>query len=565
MSLFSSIQLANNTLRAQQVGMQVVGQNIANANTPGYIREEVVFSPAPTQQVGNLLLGLGVQVDSIIQKLDIFLEERLRGASSDRASAETQEEAFLQLEGIIGELSDTDLSTQLSNFFGAIDDINNQPESLASRNLAVLEGEALADSLNRLASRVNEVREDLNRRVTGLAKDVNRLVGQIQDLNIKIARAEGSNTSGSAAIGLRDQRNQALASLSELIQIRVIEDEAGAVNVFAAGEYLVFGSIARGVEVSLESDRGLNVATVRIQGTEALLPAKSGQLNGLLTARDEIAGGYLDQLNAFAGSLILEFNQVFSSGQGLRGHDALTGTFAVDDTTQPLDLVGLAFPPVNGSFQVQVYNELTGLTQLTDIFVDLHGLDDDTTLESLAGALNDVDGITATIEPTRQLTITSDSPDQRFAFGNDTSGVLTSLGINTFFTGTSALDVGVNDLLLDDAGKFSASTSGIGTGSDLATHLAGFADEPLDSQGGDTLNDLYHQLVSETTQAAAAARSVSEGFSVFEETLAGQKLAISGVSLDEEVVRLISFQQTFQAAARYISTLNDLLQILVSL
>ncbi|NQT39266.1 MAG: flagellar hook-associated protein FlgK, partial [Planctomycetes bacterium] len=104
MSLFGSIQLAANTLRANDIALQVVGQNIANANTPGYIREEVVLSPAPTQRLGGLLLGLGVRVDAVVQKIDLFLEERLRGAVSDRVAGETEEQTHLNLEELIGEL-----------------------------------------------------------------------------------------------------------------------------------------------------------------------------------------------------------------------------------------------------------------------------------------------------------------------------------------------------------------------------------------------------------------------------------------------------------------------------
>ncbi|MEX1223551.1 MAG: flagellar basal body protein, partial [Pirellulales bacterium] len=147
MSLFGSIQLANNALRAQQIGLQVVGQNISNANTPGYIREQVVLSPAPTQQVGSLLLGLGVQVDGVVQIIDNFLEERLRGASSERANTSAQEEAYVQLEGLIGELGDTDLSTSLTNFFNSVAEVLNQPESVAVRNLAVLRGQTLSDDV----------------------------------------------------------------------------------------------------------------------------------------------------------------------------------------------------------------------------------------------------------------------------------------------------------------------------------------------------------------------------------------------------------------------------------
>ncbi len=79
MSLFGSIRIAANTLRADTIAMQVIGQNIANANTPGYIREEVLLTPAPTQRMGRLLLGLGVDVQAVVQKIDLFLEERFAG------------------------------------------------------------------------------------------------------------------------------------------------------------------------------------------------------------------------------------------------------------------------------------------------------------------------------------------------------------------------------------------------------------------------------------------------------------------------------------------------------
>jgi len=101
MSLFGSIQLGANSLRADQVAMQVVGQNIANASTPGYIREEAVLTPASGQRIGNYVLGLGVEVEAIVQKIDKFLEERLRGAVSDSSSAEAQQNTYTQLEQLI--------------------------------------------------------------------------------------------------------------------------------------------------------------------------------------------------------------------------------------------------------------------------------------------------------------------------------------------------------------------------------------------------------------------------------------------------------------------------------
>ena len=77
MSLFGALQVANNSLLANQIGLQTVSQNISNVNTPGYSRAEVEYVPAPTQKFGNVLLGLGVQIGGVVQRIDSFLEERL--------------------------------------------------------------------------------------------------------------------------------------------------------------------------------------------------------------------------------------------------------------------------------------------------------------------------------------------------------------------------------------------------------------------------------------------------------------------------------------------------------
>ncbi len=559
--------MAGNTLQADSIALQVVGQNIANASTPSYIREEIVLTPAPTQSLGGLLLGTGVQVQGVIQKIDNFLEERLRGAISDQASAETQAETYVQLEAAIGELNDTDLSTSLNNFFNSISEILNQPESATVRNLAVLQGNTLSQDIQQLAERVLEMRSDINERVEGMASDINRLVEQVRTLNLRISQTEVGGTLASDAVGLRDQRLAALQELAELIDIRVEEQPSGEVAVYCGGDYLVYEGMSRHVEVVQESDRGLTTSHIEIVETSSELGASGGELYGLLAARDDILGGFQDRLNDFARTLINEFNKIYSSGQGLRGFTEVTSEFAVDDKTLPLDdaSTGLEFLPVNGSFQVLVYNQEAGLTYTADIRVDLNGLGDETDLEDLARQLDDVEGISAEVTRAGKLVISSDAADQEFAFANDTSGVLAALGINTFFSGSSATDIGVNSAVREDPSLFAGSKNGIGVDTANAVELADFPDKALASQRGDSLTDVYDRMVGETTQASTIAQATAEGATAFQETLYGQRLATSGVSLDEEAVKMLAYQQSYQATARYIKTLTELLEILVSI
>ncbi len=565
MSLFGSIRMAANTLRANEIALQVVGQNIANANTPGYIREEVVFAPAPTQRYGKLLLGLGVEVKAVIQKIDLFLEERLRGSVSDRVDAETQESSYTQLEGVIGELSDTDLSTSIDNFFSSISEILNQPESISVRNLAVLQGKTLSTDINRLANRVTDMRSDHNDRIIDMADDINRLIEEVRTLNIRIANIEGGDTSNSAAVGLRDQRLVALESLAELIDIRVREQPSGGVAVYTGGNFLIFEGVTQEVEVVLESEGGMATASIHIIGNDSELTPSSGELHGLITARDDITGGFLDELDDFAATFAFEFNKLYSRGQGLSGYQELTSEFAVDDADAVLNNAGLKFTPKNGSFQILVHNKDTGATQTTDIIVDLNGLGDDMTLADLADALDAVKGISASVTSGKKLTIASDSSEQEFAFAGDTSNILAALGLNTFFSGYDARSIGVNTVVGDAPATFAASTGGIAVDTQNAVGLSVMLDQPIDSHNGESLTVLYDRMISSATQSSSIAQSAAEGARVFEGTLRGQKMAISGVSLDEEAVRMLAFQRSYQASARYIAILNELFDVMVSL
>ncbi|MGE0606237.1 MAG: flagellar hook-associated protein FlgK [Pirellulales bacterium] len=565
MSLFGSINIAGNSLLVAQIGLQVTGQNIANVNTPHYSREELIVAPAVVQRFGSITLGLGVEAKGVVQKIDRFLEQRLRAATSDSASADIQKQAYTQLEQVLGELQDSDLGSSLNNFFASINEVLNQPESLTVRNLAVSQGKSLAADFSRLGQRVAGLRNDQNNQVVAAAGDVNRLLKEIGTLNLQISQSESSDFSTSDAVGLRDERSRALADLAGLIDVQTAEQTDGSVNVFSGGDFLVFGGTVRQVELTYRSDRGLTVADLRIAESQANLNVGSGKVAGLLVSRDEILGGFQDKIDQLAGTLAYEFNKVFTSGQGQKGYKDVTSISAVDNAAAPLDAAGLPFTPTNGSFQVQIYDRSTNTTQTRDISVQLNGLPNDTTLDNLVAQLNTVPGLSATISPTRQLRLRTTSSTQEVAFANDSSGTLAALGIGTFFTGSTAVGLGVNAAIVSDPAKFAASNSGIGSGTGQAVLLADFLNQPLAAIDGESLNTRYSRIVGETSQAAAAVGGAAAGFKNFEQNLRGQHLAISGVNLDEEAIKLLNYQQIYQASAKFIATVSELLDVLINL
>ena len=565
MSLFSSIQMASNTLQADQIGLQVVGQNIANANTPSYIREQVQLEPGPTAKYGNLLMGTGVEVAGITQQLDSFLEDRLRGALSDSSDTQTQAGAYTNLEQITGQLSSSDMSTMLTTFFNSVSGVLNNPQDVPTRNSAVLQGETLTQQINSVAQGVSQLRSNLNDQVTSMAGDINTLTGEIATLNLQIAQAQGGQTNSNQAVGLLDQRTEDLENLSNLIDIKVQQEPSGAVAVYSGSTYLVMDNSARTVQATNSNDRGISISNLQITATGGTLDASSGQLHGLLTARDQVLGGFEDQLNNFVQTLAFEFNKVYSSGQGLSGYQTVTSEFAPTDPTAALNAAGLTYTPTNGSFQVIVQNTQTGQSTTNTVNVDLTGLGKDTTFQSLTQSLNSISGLSASIGADGKLTISSSSADEEFAFANDNSGTLAALGINTFFSGSSAADLGVNSVLQQDPGKFAASQGGIGQDTNNAQLLANFANQPIVSQNGDTISTVYDNFMATTTQASSIAQSESTASQSYLQTLQGQKTSNSGVNLDEEAINMMTLQSSYAASAKYITTIQQLLAILVQL
>ena len=566
MSLFSTIQLSSNALQANQIGLQVVGQNIANDNTPGYSREVVNYAPAPMQQIGNISLGTGVQVQGVVQVVDQFLEQRLRGANADVANSSTQSQTYQNLEGIVGALQNNSIDSEMNAFFSSIGNILNQPQSISTRNLAVLQGQTLAKNINDMATRVMQAQSDLNNQVAGMATNINQLVTQIADLNVQIVSTEGGNSETSQAVGLRDQRQEDLTQLSNLVGITVQQQSDGADNVYVGGDYLIFEGTARQVATTYQEQNGLNAANISIVGENSSLNAQSGQLAGFITSRDKILGGYLNQLNGFAATLANEFNKAYSQGQGLNGYSSITSTYPVTSASAPLDAAGLTFTPVNGSFQIQTLDQQTGAQTTTTIQVDLNGLDkNETSLNSIASQISSINGLSASVSANGTLSINTTTPGLQFSFANDTSGALAALGLNTFFTGSTASDLSVNQAVANSPGTFAASTAGISADTTNAVTLANFINQPLASQNGLNLGQLNDQIVSDVTQGSAVAQSVATGDSTFQQTLQGQETATSGVSIDQEATQMLTLQQSYAASAKLISTINDLLKLLTNL
>jgi flagellar hook-associated protein 1 FlgK len=564
-SLFGSIQQSANALRVSEVGLQVTGNNISNANTPGYIRQELVQSTAIGLKQGDLILGYGVRAVGVVQKIDEFLLDKLRQTQSELSYNLELQGNNQAIETALSELSENDLSSQMSRFANALHDIANQPGNASLRSLVLQRGRELAQGFDRLSQAAKDIQTQSGAEIRNAALEVNRLLHSIADLNLRITSTEGGTSSNSDAVGLRDERLKALDELSQWIDIRVQEQEDGSTTVLVGGDYLVTNSIVREVQAVANSDDGLGDIEIRLGDTDAPLVISAGKIRGFYDSRSGVSASFLNRIDGIAKSVITAVNLIHAQGQGAVGFHRADADYVVDNEFAPLEEAGLNGEIENGSFVVTVRDARTGLASTHDIFVKQQGFPNDTTALSLVADLDAIAGIRATLSNDGRLQIVSDSEAVDFSFSRDTSGALAALGINTFFQGNSADSIQVKETLLDNPGLLAMSLEGVGNGAHNALRLAEAFENPVDELGGRSIRDLYESMVVEVVQDINRQKGVTEGLQNYYRTLEARHLGITGVSLDEEAIRMLLYQRAFQATSKLITTASELLEVLVNM
>lgn len=565
MSLTGVLNIGKSALAVTQAQLQVTGNNIANAGDADYTRQVAKVAPTKDQKIqGGMFVGTGVSLTGITRQIDEALQGRLRASVSDDEGAAATQQWLSRVEAVFNELTDQDLSTQLSDFFNAWSNLANKPQDVGLRQVVIQNGQSVAGWIRNVYGQLASLQTDVGQRLEALAGDADRLAGQIADLNGQIVRAEGGGQG--QANSLRDQRDALLSQLSTLVDIKTVQQENGVVNVYVGSEPLVFNSDSRGVTTRQETLDGRVSTTVVFKSNNGQIKLSAGQIGALDGVRKTI-GGVVDEINALAGNLIFELNKIHAAGQGLEGFSQLTGTSVATDTAAALnaDASGLAFKPTNGSFVVHVTSKATGLTTSTLVQVDLDGLNgDDTSLDSLAARIDAVTGVSATVNAGR-LVLGAESSAVEFSFSQDSSGALAALGVNGFFTGRNANDIGVSEPIVRNPAMLAAAKNGEKGDNQTARAIAELESRTIAALGGSTLKASYQAMVNGVAAKAATAESAADAARTVRETLSAQREALSGVSMDEEAINLMRQQRAFQGAAKLVAAVDELMQTVLNM
>lgn len=335
----------------------------------------------------------------------------------------------------------------------------------------------------------------------------------------------------------------------------------------------------------------MNITPItRTDGTDDGTRLTGGTITGMLTFYSDYVGRYRDKMNAMTESFVWEVNRLHSQGAGLERLNSTVGEYSVYDPDLALgsDSSGLPWNDrlSNGNMMVYIYDATTGELSNSSSYGPLD-FDPNTagiqnfdpsihSLNDVAAAFNNTFGsnLTATVVNNR-LQITAES-GYRFGFGNDTTGVLAGLGINTFFDGHDNDSLAINDEVLNSptllaAGHINGAGEANYGDNVTATNISALSYKKVtisgffDSTSNQTLTDYYATVVATIGGDTASVKFVYEYNESLAKDLDERQLSVSGVNLDEEMTDLIKYQNSYRAAAKLVTTADQMLQVILGM
>jgi flagellar hook-associated protein 1 FlgK len=255
MSEFGSINTALSGLIAARAALETTGQNVSNANTPGYVRESVVQSAVggpviPAMYASTNGIGQGVSMDGVSRAADSYLDQRSLGANSVNANLTQTQTIMQQVETGFNEPGTSGLSSQLSTFWSSWDTMSHSPADAGTRAAVVGAASNLAATFNQVASNITSVRANASANALSSVAQINTDAAQIASLNHEIVSATGAGISPS---GLLDQRDQLVQSLGALVGATTRAGQNGSVDVYVGTNALVRGSTSGSISAAVNT------------------------------------------------------------------------------------------------------------------------------------------------------------------------------------------------------------------------------------------------------------------------------------------------------------------------
>lgn len=555
-NIFSVLNTAKSGLLAQQLGIEVTGHNIANVQTKGYSRQKVNFGSMNPRSFNLGQLGTGVNVLDVERSHDKFLFSQILAEGDALGNFGTRKKVFEQLETLFSESNGQSLNKSLSGFFSDLQGLSSNPTGLPERSNVLAKAKNLVTTFNKLGKSLFKIQKNLDAAVQVETKKINSLASEIAELNKAI---HANEPVAFRANDLRDTRDKKVKELSELIDLNFVDETDGQISLtLSNGTPLVLQSTAFSLSAQQNGNnkgfKDIVAAGLNDKSTNVTSLLSGGSLKGLIDMRDTEVQSVKDKLDRLAAGFIQDFNNIHQEGFGL---DGTTGNnfFAAPSATTEINtnnkgkatLTAANGDPsaisidkfeitITGSNTFTLSNLTTGVNEGTFRFAPGETF-------NLAGGFSVTISSGAAAGDKFKLSV-SENAAQTMSLSSDvaSNGNKIAAGLHSGSNGANAL-------------KLTGLQSRLAFNS--VTHVSS-------GSGSFTFDEFYSSIVSDIgiqSFSTTATHNQQKGILL---QLNARRESVSGVSIDEEFINMVKFQQAFNASARLIAVADELLDTVIS-
>lgn len=570
---FNGLHIGVTGLNVSQAALNVTAHNLANVDTKGYVRQQPIFTDSQYIKTGESYLasmqqGLGASFAEIRQIRDIFLDQAYREEVGRQAFYEAQYEAVSEVESLFGELEGVQFQETMHDLWKALQELAKEPDSIVARATFTQTAVSFIERAGSIYNQLCEYQVNLNEKIKEQVDRINEIGDEIRELNIKIRNYESNGLD--KANDLRDQRNLLLDELSEIVHITYKEDKSGVVTVNLEGMPFVTEDTVYHIEtVQVSKDSEMlkpvwsyygNVDVFNFDRIPSSMDNTDiGSLKGLLLARGDKKARYTDipvrdrydsddeykraveeYNNRISPSVIMtaqaQFDQLIH-GIVTAINDILCPnkavTWADGSTVVILDEENAPVSMDSRNIMGQEMFTRKSVSRYSDV-QEIYITDDEGNIRTITGRI-----------------YTNEDPDNIYTLYS-----ITELDVNP--------DILLNKSLMpllknDGSGEIDMET---------VQKLINSWETPFATLSPDTLtkndfSDYYASFIAEIANRGEQLYTISSNQASMVDSIDNERAEVMGVSSDEELTDLIKYQHSYNAAARYINVVNEMLEYII--
>ena len=611
-SIFNALHIGYSGLNAAQIGIDTTGHNIANAETEGYSRQRVVTAASTPLSVDPGQRGGGTQITEIVRVFDSFVFGRLANAAQNKENSDTLKKNLEELSSYFPEIDNVGIKNDMQTYFDMWQSLAGNPSNTSLKVALAQQTQTLTQHIQETRSQITSLQSSLNDQVKVNVEEVNRIAKQISELNIEINKAEAGGTNN--ANDLRDQRTQLELSMSKLIGAKVIVGQMETNNVIDSniaikeGSYTIqiggFNIVDGGSfhPIGMESASNQNGYNdlyyerqdgVKVPYTDSITGGKIGALLELrgstIGTNGEFEDGFLQEtinnLDAFAKGMIEATNNVYAE----TATTSMQSNQLSFSNNQSLLSTDENFN--TGTFDIIVYDIDGNEVGRRTISMDEGTMIDDSpmTTNSIVGqinlsnddnkdgnALNDIDDMLLATFNTNQKVFQVDlkasllAQGYTFAIEDNGTNFAGVTGVNRFYDGSDAKNISLNSALKEDTSKIKGFKSPANGDNQTALKMVElqFASVTFGSglnKSTDTLYGYFDNLVTQVGTKTNSVISTNDALTAQYNAIKQEYDTVSKVSIDEELANLIRYQTSYGAAAKVITTIDQMMTTLLGI